>query len=31
MMQKIRTYALPIAMLLGVVAHDIADSIGFCS
>lgn len=29
MMQKIRTYALPIAMLLGVVAHDIADSIGF--
>lgn len=29
MSRKLRTYALPVAMIAGVVAHDFADSIGF--
>lgn len=29
MSSKLRTYTLPVAMLLGVVAHDIANSIAF--
>lgn len=28
-MQRVRTYALPVAMLAGVVFHDFADRIGF--